>query len=684
MASTTWLQYYADLAGKAGTNPVKTAVLTENAIFTDVSKRHLDKPDRFRSTISGNAPASIIIIPVGGGKAQILHHGTLFAKGIGMDPLALFVTGNRASAPIKIVDVEEACQAIGGGLSASTRAKPINTPTSAQFYDDTLSPATFKALKATDKNNPLVDRPNHLLIHPRIFEIAEGAQSVTADELAWKIIESVNFAASDTAEEIAEFEKQKDDHYVLLAYLWMIAKDLGKSVTITDVGDADDALDNKCVSIRAQITGGGGSNTGGGGGGGTPINVNLDTTVLAATNAALLTSVNALNTSLLASDADKKEKKSVLHGMAPNSRRLFERICTTDIRKIAPIMPPFLKSLIGERNPSLVSNHLKSITKPMKGTFLEGAFCRFLAKGYVSQKDNLVPGGFTIFMFLPKECEKVRDGYKENVEQIRQLWSQKMDDETIDRLARTDLFACENVHHLEIQLETALLVLEHMSVPGGCATTSLYLSHRWVRRHSALIARLTKTDPLLPVRIAYLIDLELQKWFSLICDHEGPMARIRKRDANFHEEQLATWLYGIEMHKLPNVHLPAELGGQDYAPIIRQVSIESDEETDPPKKKARKSPGSLNRTSCKGRMNPKWKLPKGVSYDAVFTGDNLKGWPTIKNRSGQSRSVCLKFQSTGVCAIDCGFSHAYCTEIEPNAAKKITDRMKKVYASVGA
>lgn len=156
-------------------NAVKTVVSTEAKIFTNASKSHLDKPDRFRSTIGGSSPASIIIVPAGGGKAQILHHGTMFATGIGSDPLDLVVTGNRSSAPIKVVDIEEACLVINGGASPSTRAKPLNSPTQDQFFDNTTSAADLKALKGADKNNPLSDRPNHLLVHPRIFDIAGGA-----------------------------------------------------------------------------------------------------------------------------------------------------------------------------------------------------------------------------------------------------------------------------------------------------------------------------------------------------------------------------------------------------------------------------------------------------------------------------------------------------------------------------
>ena len=197
-----------------------------------------------------------------------------------------------------------------------------------------------------------------------------------------------------------ELEEEKENANVLLAYLWVITKSICRTVPVINVGDADEALDTKCNNMRARL---GGNDTGtGNGGGGPAINVTLDTGALAATQAALLNSVNALNTSLLANDNEKKEKKSILHGMAPNSRRLFTRLCTTDIIGVEPVMTDFLKSLIAERNPSHVTNHLRGVTKDWKGTFIDGAFCRFLAKGYVSQRDTLIPGGFTIFMFLPK------------------------------------------------------------------------------------------------------------------------------------------------------------------------------------------------------------------------------------------------------------------------------------------
>lgn len=44
--------------------------------------------------------------------------------------------------------------------------------------------------------------------------------------------------------------------------------------------------------------------------------------------------------------------------------------------------------------------------------------------------------------------------------------------------------------------------------------------------------------------------------------------------------------------------------------------------------------------------------------------------------------ICLKFQSTGVCNVECGFFYdAYCTEINPPVTKKISDGMKKLSRS---
>jgi hypothetical protein len=204
---------------------------------------------------------------------------------------------------------------------------------------------------------------------------------------------------------------------------------------------------------------------------------------------------------MLAVDSEKKEKRSILNGMSPSNRELFTRLCTKDIRHDPPQMSKFLKSLLGEKNASHISNHLRDLTKRWKGTFIEGAFCRFLAKGYVSQRDSTLPGGFTLFMFVPKECQAPRDSYRENLEVMRELWSQDIGEDTIARLAKMDLFLPKNAHHLEIQIDTVLKMLEELTVEGGCATRSLAAALNFIEEHSAQISRLLLQDSKLAIKI---------------------------------------------------------------------------------------------------------------------------------------------------------------------------------------
>lgn len=173
------------------------------------------------------------------------------------------------------------------------------------------------------------------------------------------------------------------------------------------------------------------------------INVSLDSLAINTTQQALIASLNAMNASILAQDKDKKDKKLILH-----------------------------KLLLAEKNPNHIANHMKALTKNWKGTFIKGPFCCFLAKGYLSQTNGLLPGRFTIFMFIPKECETICDGFKEHLEMLRRFWNQDIDEETLKHLSNTNIFLPKNVHHLEIQVEIAYRMIQELTVDHGVATTS--------------------------------------------------------------------------------------------------------------------------------------------------------------------------------------------------------------------
>jgi hypothetical protein len=264
--------------------------------------------------------------------------------------------------------------------------------------------------------------------------------------------------------------------------------------------------------------------------------------MLNANQQALLTFFNMMTTSLLAVISKKKEKRSIiLNGMSPSNRELFTRLlCTKDIRHDPPQMSKFLKSLLGEKKASHIANYLHNLTNRWKGTFIEGAFCHFLAKGYhVSQRDRTLPGGFTLFMcILPKECQAPPDSYKENLEVMRELWSQDIGEESIERLAKMNLFLPRNIHHLETQIDTALKMLEELTVEEGCATKSLIVTH---------ILRLLVQDTKFAIKIVYQLDTELHKQFTIFSEHNGLVINMHRSNESFAADKLCHGLYGLKV-----------------------------------------------------------------------------------------------------------------------------------------
>ena len=97
MASTrtlsTWLlEFYADLMmSNPGLARWAEASLED---LTKATKSHLNKPDKFITTMATCSPFGTIIVHGTEGNVTILHHGTLYSRGLGMNPIIVFVSGS--------------------------------------------------------------------------------------------------------------------------------------------------------------------------------------------------------------------------------------------------------------------------------------------------------------------------------------------------------------------------------------------------------------------------------------------------------------------------------------------------------------------------------------------------------------------------------------------------------------
>jgi hypothetical protein len=145
MASTrtlsTWLEFYADLM-KSNPGLARWAE-TSYKDLTKVTKGHLNKPDKFITTMATSSPFGAIIVHGAEGNVTILHHRTLYSRGLGMDPVIVFVPGNRISSPFKTLDIAEIVLPVGSG-NLGTRARPIDTPSLKSFLQaKSGQPMTF-------------------------------------------------------------------------------------------------------------------------------------------------------------------------------------------------------------------------------------------------------------------------------------------------------------------------------------------------------------------------------------------------------------------------------------------------------------------------------------------------------------------------------------------------------------
>lgn len=107
-------------------------------------------------------------------------------------------------------------------------------------------------------------------------------------------------------------------------------------------------------------------------------------------------------------------------------------------------------------------------------------------------------------------------------------------------------------------------MIQELTVKHGVASTLLSKVLVFIQKQLAHIARLIKRDHLLAVKIVYTLDMELQHFFELISDHEGPMDKMDEDNAHYATNQLKEWLFGLEVNRVPSIILPWALGGGSY------------------------------------------------------------------------------------------------------------------------
>lgn len=403
----------------------------------------------------------------------------------------------------------------------------------------------------------------------------------------------------------------------------------------------------------------------------------------------------------------KESDKSFLRNIGTMQRDLFSSLCTDEIGEI-PEHPPFLKGLMDTKTPQKAIAMIRSEIWEWEGSFFDGPFHRFLANGYLSRDGKKgSPGGFTLFMFCPKNVEASLNTNKSDIALLRDYFGLDVDDDTISHYARQGWFYPSNHYDLRVQLKTACAMLDLLTGEGsiGSHGLSYILSPTRWDRYAPLIAERFKTENLFGAKFVYCLDRNLQVFFAKLTkwDPDDPLSL----DPNYLRKKAEGLLDKIDDGNTLGTILPLAI----YGPAGAKRAIEQEAAAsggEGPHKKGRPSPNKqiapAGRSPYSGPLTtaallesaevtntqpvPEWLLPRGsLYYDFFISKDkSTRGWPLlddIRLPNGHG-PACIRFQTTGKCRAACRMAHVLPDMIPADIKRRIGERLKEAYGSRGA
>jgi hypothetical protein len=99
-----------------------------------------------------------------------------------------------------------------------------------------------------------------------------------------------------------------------------------------------------------------------------------------------------------------------------------------------------------------------------------------------------------------------------------------LEETTLRRLAKDEFFLPKTAHQLVVQLDTATKMLETLTVTNGVAVDGLKKALKFLKRNSQAISQQLTTDSNLAIKIVYLLDRELQRFFPILGDAAEDMS----------------------------------------------------------------------------------------------------------------------------------------------------------------
>ena len=464
----TWTTFYA--RNREDEGAIQDHFDKELSEFMDRrTVSHFENPEKLSQTIGGSAFANVVLVPGAPGRMTLLHHGFTCTTDDGF--ALIFIQGNLSDCSyyFKVLPRDEATAQIKGG---NGRNGTINCPTLASMREATTADG-FAAL-VTQGNDILRQKPNHIVVPPTIFLLANGENDVRSKDLAIGILDAIRIdPEDDDEEEVERKEKEAEGMELLLSMLWASENDGLTPVALTDV-KGNLALNQMIRTIKAKLGGNPIRNEGRE----EPEETTGEAAAWAISSQSIVRELNRMHEARESEKSLKESSKSLLKTMGQDERELFTTLSTVDMT-VEPSMSEFMVTLTTAGTPQKAIGLLKAASRSWEGTFSEGCCHKFLSAGFLSQESNLAnPGGFTVFMFHPKSVDMGTKGFDRTTASLREYFDMDVEDSTIAYYAKQGFFHPKTPDDLRIQLQTAHDMLELITCKGSIATKGLaYILH---------------------------------------------------------------------------------------------------------------------------------------------------------------------------------------------------------------
>jgi hypothetical protein len=373
---------------------------------------------------------------------------------------------------------------------------------------------------------------------------------------------------------------------------------------------------------------------------------------------------------------------------------LFKLLSARDWRNGDPVMPTFKAQLMSDKDADLAWAQVTKKTRNWPGRISQKQFTKFLRTGFVTNKMDECPGGFTLLMFQPLKFLVARSIKAEQNAIRKMLGKTKVDPETIRFYAENEFFIVMETSHLKDQLTMGLRMLTLLTGEDSITLDRYKYGLETLHDNYCMFDRFFLEVPLFRARFAHLLDKSFQNFASRLQRYHlrsRPIAAAQRRLEFVMEDKLSKILDVSHLGVSPRTILPPELlmapdSSGDHG------HHESCAGHGPPENPAAlKTPTPLNNSPDWFATNPapipNWCIPIGEKFGKYFdskspaTKDHLSNWPKFKHHSlpATNRPLCIKYQSLGKCRKTCFLAHVIPNSMSAGDRQSCDTKFKGIY-----